>query len=158
MGVVITAPERVPETGYKVYLAGAIDMGEADNWQERVIARLKNIDNLVLVNPRRAHFTSDTELEQIAWELDAMEAADLIMLWLPAASKAPISLLELGLYARSGKLRVGAEIGFYRMMNVALTASRYGVPLCYKLEELIDDLEVTLVRLNDASLNSAHDS
>ena len=58
----------------------------------------------------------------------------------PTDSRSPISLLEMGLYARSGKLFVACSPDYYRYDNVRITCRRYGVPLYDSLTALLDDL------------------
>lgn len=140
MTTVITAPESVDVPGYRVFLAGAIDMGAAEDWQAKVIETLKDYDDLVLINPRRAAFTPDTLDGQIHWELDALEKADLIFMWLPSSSKAPISFFEAGLYWKSGKLIVGAGSQFYRRRNLEISAERYLQYVFFDLYQLVDAL------------------
>lgn len=137
MAITIIAPESLDEKGFKVYLAGAIDMGKAVDWQAQVIEALSDVSNLVLFNPRRKQFTPDTMDEQIKWELEAMARADLIMMWFPAEALAPIALFETGLYMNSGKLLIGAEQGFYRRRNLELTCRYYDIPLFARLDQLI---------------------
>ena len=55
-------------------------------------------------------------------------------------SQSPITLLELGLYAGSDKLRVICTEEFYRYDNVRITCARYGVPLFATLQEAIEDI------------------
>lgn len=129
MTTVITAPENVDIYGYRVFLAGAIDMGAAEDWRSEVILKMEHQASMVIMNPRRTEFTADTLDEQIKWELDALEKADVILMWLPSNSKAPISLFEAGLYWESGKLVIGAGTEFYRRRNLEITAHRYGVGL-----------------------------
>jgi hypothetical protein len=136
---VITAPAPTAVAGFRVFLAGAIDMGQAVDWQAQVIAALDGVPGLVLINPRRDRFTPDMETEQIEWELDALEEADLILMWFPAQARAPVSFLETGLYLASGKLLVGAERGFYRRRNLELTGRRCGVTLHERLSDLVDE-------------------
>ena len=133
---VITAIEPVSALGFKVFLAGAIDMGNAVNWQDDVINQLSQRTGLILVNPRRPHFTPDTLDEQIHWELDALEKVDFVLMWFPKDAKAPISFFEAGLYLRSGKLLIGAEDGFYRRRNLEITCKRYEVPLYSTIDSL----------------------
>lgn len=135
---VITAPDLIipDEMPNRVFLAGAIDMGAAVDWQAQVIQRLRGWENLTLLNPRRAEFRSDTLDEQIRWELGALDGAHQIFLWFPRDAKAPISFFEAGLYWRSGKLIVGAEHGFYRRRNLELTARYYGTELWGTLDEM----------------------
>lgn len=126
---VITAIEDINVDGFKVFLAGAIDMGSAVDWQSLVIDELPGQDDLILINPRRPNFTPDTLDEQIHWELNALEQADAIFMWFPKDAAAPISFLETGLYLRSGKIIIGSEMGFYRRRNLEITGERYGVHL-----------------------------
>ena len=44
-------------------------------------------------------------------------------------SKSPVSLLELGLYAKSKKIIVFCTDKFYRYDNVQLTCEKYNIPL-----------------------------
>jgi hypothetical protein len=69
-----------------------------------------------------------------------LEQADIILIYFKAGSQSPISLLELGLYARSGKLSVVCEEGFWRKGNVDIVCDRYAIPMF----ESIKDWVVTL--------------
>lgn len=146
MTKIITAPENVDVPGFRVFLAGAIDMGAAVDWQAMVIDTLGGIPDLVLINPRRAAFTPDTLDEQIHWELDALEKVDRILMWLPNDSKAPISFFEAGLYWKSGKLLIGAGPEFYRRRNLEITALRYGVRL---FDALLPEINALLHIIDD---------
>ncbi|KKM99064.1 hypothetical protein LCGC14_1151600 [marine sediment metagenome] len=141
MTTVITAVETLELQGFSVFLAGAIDMGSAIDWQSEVITKLLGIDNLVIVNPRRPNFTPDTLDEQIHWELSALEQVDRIMMWFPKNAKAPISFFEAGLYLQSKKLFVGAEDEFYRRRNLEITCARYSVNLFNTLDGLISAIK-----------------
>lgn len=143
MATILTAPEFYnPQfhKGYSVFLAGAIDMGAAVDWQAWVIEKLSSIPNLVILNPRRPEFTPDTLNEQVIWELNSLEDADAIFMWFPKDSKAPISFFEAGLYWKSGKLIVGAEPGFYRRGNLEITGDYYGLYICSTLDEMLEGL------------------
>ncbi len=70
-----------------------------------------------------------------------MEAADVIALFFDPGTKSPISLLELGLWAkegggRDGKLIVCCPAGFWRRGNVQVVCAKFGVQLVETLEEL----------------------
>ena len=77
---------------------------------------------------------------QVIWELRHLEAADLILMNLLGSSKSPVSLLELGLHARSGRLRVACDPAYYRYDNVRITCRQYDVPFYDSFEELLDEL------------------
>jgi hypothetical protein len=148
MAQVVTAPDVIPSNTRTVFLAGAIDMGDAENWQQEVIKAFKSDTSITLVNPRRNEFTEDMEDEQILWELEALDQANIILMWFPKSAEAPVSFLELGLYLRSGKLFVGVEQGFYRQRNIELTSQRYRNSVYYSLNELIDAVRNKLADTN----------
>jgi hypothetical protein len=54
------------------------------------------------------------------------------------ATKSPISLLELGLFAKTGKLIVCCSEGFWRKGNVDIVCKRYGVMQVENLDKLYD--------------------
>lgn len=75
---------------------------------------------------------------QVGWELAAQDRATALAVFFHADSKAPVSLLELGLCARSGKAVVGCEPGYWKRGNVQAVCRRYGVPLADSLDGLAD--------------------
>ena len=128
----------LPEGARVVFLAGSIEMGTAAEWQAELIAALGDRDrDLVVLNPRRDEWDASWRQSieeprfrgQVEWELDGLDRADVIAMWLAPETKAPISLLELGLHARSGKLIVGCPDGFWRKGNVEIVCARHGIPL-----------------------------
>jgi len=70
-----------------------------------------------------------------------LEASEVIAMYMGPESQAPISLLELGLFARSGKMVVACPEGFWRRGNVQVVCARFGVELVDSLEELIQGIE-----------------
>lgn len=113
-----------------VFLAGTIDNGNSSNWQEELIEKCRNLD-VTFYNPRRKEWNTTLEEMgyQIKWEQDHLDRADIIIMCLLDDSKSPISLLELGLYAQSGRLKVFCNPEFYRYTNVKLTCQKYKIPL-----------------------------
>lgn len=113
-----------------VFLAGTIDNGESYNWQEQLMVRCQDLD-ITFYSPRRKEWTNNpTQLEyQIKWEQEHLDNADIIVMCLLDDSKSPISLLELGLYAQSGRMLVFCNPEFYRYTNVKLTCQKYDIPL-----------------------------
>ena len=127
-----------------VFLAGTIDNGNSEDWQQTVAGKLAGKDrHYLLYNPRQEEWHPEREGEmeyQVNWELEHMEKADhILMVFLPG-SQSPITLLELGLHARSGRLLVVCTPGFYRYDNVRITCEHYGVPVFSSLEEAIEAL------------------
>ena len=137
MARVLKAPTPLPAVLARpaVFLAGSIEMGAAEDWQTELTRALDDLDVLVL-NPRRDDWDStwrqsidDPQFRgQVEWELEAQERAAVIALYFAPPTKAPVTLLELGLFARSGKLVVCCPDGFWRKGNVDVVCRRYGVP------------------------------
>lgn len=136
---------------YSIFLAGAIDQGQAIDWQKKVARALDEFDILIL-NPRRDDWNPDWDQtpdnpefrEQVNWELDAQAAADMVIFVFTKDSKAPITFLEFGLFAPVKDAVVCAEEGFYRQGNLDIVAQRYRVPMYHDLDDMIADLKQTL--------------
>jgi hypothetical protein len=134
-----------------IFLAGSIEMGAAEPWQPQVERALADLP-VLLLNPRRDDWDSaapqdpdaDYFRQQVTWELDGLELADHILLYLSPGTRSPISLLELGLFARSGKLLIACPEGFWRRGNVQIVARRYGADLFDSLEALVEALRQRL--------------
>jgi hypothetical protein len=143
----VKAPSS-PGLERRIFLAGSIEMGVAEQWQERIVQALSDVSGLVVLNPRRDDWDSSWEQRaddpqfsaQVGWELDMLDAADIVVMYLAPGTKSPISLLEFGLCARSGKLKVCCPEGFWRRGNVEMVCRRYQIPMFATLDDLIADL------------------
>ena len=148
MATMIKPPASLPD-GFSVFLAGSIELGSAEDWQTVLAERLAGTD-VLLFNPRRDSWdptwiqsrTNPKFREQVEWELDALEKADLIAMYFDPSTRSPVSLLELGLFARSGKMIVCCPEGFWRKGNVDVVCARYGV----RPVESLNDLAVHVMR------------
>lgn len=142
--LVLTAPAALqwPEAldNRVVFLAGSIDEGAAEPWQAHVIEALGDVE-LVVLNPRRDEWDSSVLREQVKWELDGLERAALIAMYFAPESKAPVTLLELGLFARSERLVVCCPGDYWRRGNVEIVCRRYGAELVETLDALIDRIK-----------------
>lgn len=145
----IKAPNQIPNSGF-IFLAGSIEMGAAEKWQERVVRELEDTDWTIL-NPRRDDWDSSWEqninnekfVEQVEWELEAMEKADHILIYFDPSTKSPITLLELGLQIDAyglnypNKLNVICPEGFWRKGNVDVVCRRYNVKQFDSIDDVI---------------------
>jgi len=130
-----------------VFLAGSIEMGKAENWQDEM-GKYFHKEGWDVLNPRRDDWDSSWVqtfenaqfYQQVNWELNALEHADLIIMYFDPNTKSPISLLELGLFARSGKIRVVCPDGFWRKGNVEIVCNYYNIPLYNNINTLYLDL------------------
>lgn len=140
----------------KVFLAGSIEMGKAEDWQAEIPKLFKDRQNLVFFNPRRNDWDSSWEQKasnpqfnyQVNWELDHLDEADLIFMYFSPETKSPISLLELGLYAESGKMIVCCPDDFYRKGNVDITCARHDIPVYNTMDAAIGRLRTELKNLS----------
>ncbi|WP_299314919.1 nucleoside 2-deoxyribosyltransferase domain-containing protein [uncultured Aquimarina sp.] len=149
---VITAPTKIElDKNVSVFLAGSIEVGVAERWQNKVIKVLSE-ENITLLNPRRASWDVSWKQEignpvfkeQVNWELEALEKSDMVIMYFDKNTKSPITLLELGLFARSRKLIVCCPDGFWRKGNVDVVCERYEVQQVIGLEDLINEVKKRL--------------
>ncbi|WP_114239321.1 nucleoside 2-deoxyribosyltransferase domain-containing protein [Dyella sp. C9] len=149
---VIVSPQPLPHDGRtKVFLAGSIDMGKAVDWQKQLIDALADT-NVVILNPRRtdwnpawkAELNDEHFAQQVNWELSALDQADVVVMYLAPGSHSPVSLMELGLHARSGKVIVLCPEGYWRKGNVDAVAARYQVEQADSMDDLLRRLRKRL--------------
>lgn len=133
--LVVKSPKTWKRTGVSVFLCGSIDGNTAENWQERLTTELNDLD-ITVVNPRRDDWNNEWKedisnsqfREQVEWELDSQDDVDVIPVYFDPKGKAPITLLELGLYADTGKMIVCCPTGYWKRGNVEIVCKRYGIP------------------------------
>ena len=171
MATVIHAPEKYVDDKFTIFLGGVIDMGTAVDWQQKVIDALADCDVQIL-NPRRKDWdsswtqekTNPQFSEQVTWELNGQESADLnIYVFAPDSesaktSKAPITFLELGLFGSASKnkknhIMVCCPEGFYRKGNVDIVCEKYGIPVYNNLDTLISNIKLHFKRQYGTKLN-----
>lgn len=143
----------------KIFLAGSIDMGKAENWQAVVEKRLEHLP-VTILNPRRDDFDPSWEQDiknpefrkQVDWELDAIWSSDYVLFYFDPAGQAPVTMMELGIVSeRVFRGDYGVEVlvccpeGFWRKGNVDIVCDRVGIDYSSKnLDELIDKLQIML--------------
>jgi hypothetical protein len=141
---VIKAPENTEGENKAIFLAGSIEMGKAIDWQSEIENKLKDFD-VTLFNPRRDDWDSSWEQsidnkefkEQVVWELDSLDKSEKIVFFMDKDTKSPITLLELGLYANSGKCCVYCPDGFWKKGNVDIVCERFSIPMVDSIDELV---------------------
>lgn len=128
-----------------VFLAGSIEMGKAKDWQKEMEDFFEK-EGWGTFNPRRKDWDSSWEqsiedpqfYQQVSWELDGLEKADMVLLYLEPDTKSPISLLELGKFSIPGKTFVVCPDGFWRKGNVDIFCVKYNIPVFESLEKFKD--------------------
>lgn len=146
----VKAPNAYTVDRPVIFLGGTIDQGTAENWQERVANTLKDL-NVIFLNPRRDDWDSswvqsidDSQFrQQVEWELAGQDLANLCIYVFGSdeeqakLTKAPVTLLELGLQAKTQQVLVCCPKGYYRKGNIDIVCKKYNVPLYENLNDLI---------------------
>lgn len=148
MTQIIEAPKQNVVKYISVFLAGGIS--KCDDWQSKVIEKLKNRGALTIFNPRRKKFDVDNksaELEQICWEFDRLERMDIFsMYFCDSESVQPICMYELGRYICrmqerfpddwDDRIVISVEKGYSRASDVLIQTRLAGVTNVY-----LDDVQ-----------------
>ena len=133
---------------HSVFLAGSIENGKAYDWQKEIENALTDVEGIIL-NPRRDDWDSSWTQskdnpefkKQVKWELYGLENAKIIVMYFEPGTKSPISLLELGLHAKSEKIIVCCPNGYIKKGNVEVTCDYYGIPLVESFDKLIKEIK-----------------
>jgi hypothetical protein len=147
--VIHKPPLRPQVTRPSVILYGAIQPEPA--WQTSLAASLSDLP-IHILDPRRDDWdhtwVEDVSFpkfaEQVAWEMDHAQVADVIVFHFAAGALAPVALLELGMHAATGKVIVCCPKGFYKRGNVQMVCLRHGIEMLETLEELIEKVRAKL--------------
>lgn len=135
-----------------IFLGGSIDMGAAENWQDRLTKDLSDYKDVVILNPRRDDWDSSWKqdptpgtqfYEQVAWELGQQENADVLVYYFAVDSKSPITLLELGLFGADNVI-VCCPKEFYRYGNVKMVCDRYEITMVETYEDMLKTIRDSL--------------
>lgn len=142
---VIFAPSEEPPRGVKsVFLAGTTSRVDATDWRETLSSLLSDT-KITIYNPYRPDWDStwreDVDFEpyrqQVEWELDKQEKADVVVVYFHPATQAPVSLLEFGLCARvPGKAVVYCPEGYWKRGNVQVVCRKFGVEMVESIQGL----------------------
>jgi len=141
---IVLAPSRPATThATTVFVAGTT---KGPDWRAAVKAALA-AQPVTIFDPLRPDWDDswreDPDFapfrEQVQWELDMQERADVIVLYFHPAAEAPISLLELGLCARRGRDRVvvACPEGYWKRGNVVLVCESFGIEVVGDLDSLV---------------------
>ncbi len=160
LSVEIQAPNPLVTDRVSVFLAGSIEMGTAIDWQRDLTRQLMGL-GIAIFNPRRDDWNFSWEMsidnpvfkEQVLWELRALEQADIIVVRFDPNTKSPITLMELGIHARSSKLIVYCPQGFWRKGNVDIVCHKYGIKQVKSDNELAQAIEERVKELIQRSID-----
>jgi len=129
---IVLAPSRPNITGKRcIFLAGTTS---GDDWRKSITGALSHLP-ITIFNPLRTDWDSSWRedrtfepfREQVEWELDMQEQADIVVIYYGPETDAPIALLELGLCARFGKAIVACHPEYRKKGNVQIVSQRLGI-------------------------------
>jgi hypothetical protein len=155
MATIVKAPGKYSVRGkFTVFLAGTIDMGKGENWQAQIGKYFSRFpDWLLILDPRRDDWDDSWGQDidnpefsqQVNWELDAQEAANLIVFVFATneenaeKAEAPITLMELGLF-KDKQCVVCCPQGYYRKGNVDIVCERNQIPVYEDFDQMLEDV------------------
>ena len=149
----IKAPNNYDKAKYSVFLAGSIERGKAEQWQDKITELLSPFDVQVL-NPRRNDWDSSWKQvasnpefkRQVLWELEAQESADLIVMYFDEKTMSPITLIELGLFVKQKPIIICCPKKFWRQGNVQIVGEKYGAVFTDSKQQFEEVIIKTLVK------------
>lgn len=162
------APEKeIYVTGkkyIKIFLAGSIEMGKADDWQNSVVEALKhrikdaNFE-ICIFNPRRDNWDSSWQQsienqqfkEQVQWELSHIDRSNIVAFYFQPGTISPISLYELGVVSipsseSKKNIIILCPEGYHRKGNVDVSAQWYDMQLTNSFEDFVSKIEEAIIR------------
>ncbi|KAK4176941.1 hypothetical protein QBC36DRAFT_328173 [Triangularia setosa] len=131
----VQAPSRPPITGKKtVFLAGTTTRTDGPEWRDTLFQSILHLP-ITVYNPLRPDWDSSWRedinfapfREQVEWEFDMLNQADLVVVYFGPQTDAPISLLEFGLSARSGRVAVCCHKDYKKRGNVEIVSRKLGL-------------------------------
>ncbi|KAJ3506722.1 hypothetical protein NM208_g16042 [Fusarium decemcellulare] len=131
----LMAPQRPSADDQKltsIFLAGTTSSTGEPDWRDNLTQALSEYP-VTILNPKRddwdstwkEDFSDKRWEEQVWWELDMQEGADILVYFFHGSTAAPISLLELGLGVKTGRAIVCALDGYSKRGNVEAVCRRY---------------------------------
>ncbi len=163
MALIIECPNEIYTNeninNVKLFLAGGIS--NVPDWHSIVIDRLKEYENFTIYNPRRSFFDINNKNlleEQVIWEYNHLESADIISFWFAKETLNPITLYELGKWANSTnkEIVIGIENEYLRKEDVIIQTklARPDIKvICSNIESLCKEIITKLKKFNKLNEN-----
>lgn len=155
MSQTIYAPNPTETDNVTVFLAGSIEQGKAEKWQDKITDIFKDVEGITFLNPRRPDWDptwgedNPKLIEQINWEQDSLLVADLVFIYFDPNTKSVVTMMELGqvLERKADRIIVICPKGFWRRSNVDVTCGRYGVDIFDSFDEGVSALAAKMLSM-----------
>lgn len=153
MSNVIYAPHPHETEDVSVFLAGSIEQGKAEKWQDKITTIFQEVPHITFLNPRRPDWDSTWGednpklIEQIQWELRCLRYADIKVFYFDPTTKSPVTLLEMGreLEHNPSNCIICCPKGYWRRTNVTVTCDLYDVPVFDTFDEMVSALAAKML-------------
>jgi hypothetical protein len=151
----VITPPRVatfPTNRNTLFLAGSIEMGSAEPWQDQVIGLLGDQEEtpfFYVFNPRRPDWDSSWEQtilhshfrNQVLWEQRYLDWCETILFHFDPNTKSPIALFELGMaLGKNKQIVVSCPDGFWRKGNIEVVCASKSIPVYGNVHEAVSAL------------------
>jgi hypothetical protein len=147
-GFLYRSPTPLPSSGFHtdragIFLAGSIEMGKAELWQPKT-AEILLARGWDVYDPRRDDWDSSWVQSidnpvfraQVEWELEGLELAHTVLMYLQPGTLSPISLMELGMVVGPQCVVVCPD-GFWRKGNVDVLCAKNRSPVFTTIDEAL---------------------
>ena len=148
----IEAPERYLTGELSIFLAGGIT--NCPDWQQEMVKLLKDLD-IVVFNPRRKDFPigdPKAAYEQIKWEFEFLDRADMILFWFSRGSLNPIVLFEYGKWLMNTRNKtnykpifVGIDPEYARKQDVHIQTELENIFIYLRIKHSLEDLAKQII-------------
>lgn len=138
----IYALENTPINGHSVFLAGPTPRDKnVPSWRPDMIKILREngYEGDILIPEKRGDYLDYEYVTQTKWEVDHLNAADIIAFWIPRnleTMPAFTTNIEFGEFLHSGKIVLGYPKEAKRMRYLQVRAEMHNIVVYHTMEEL----------------------
>ena len=140
----IYALENTPINGHSVFLAGPTPRNKnVPSWRPDMIKilREKGYTGDILIPEKRGDYLDYEYVTQTKWEVDHLNAADVIAFWIPRnieTMPAFTTNIEFGEFLHSGKIVLGYPDGAERMRYLQVRADMHQIKVFHSMNDMAE--------------------
>jgi hypothetical protein len=128
----------------KVFLAGSIEMGQAEDWQS-IASKYLDDEKVCVLNPRRDSWDASWEqnlsnkpfVDQVQWEIKGIKEAALVLFYFVPHTKSPITIGEFYYSLGRKNMIVCCPEGFWRKGNIDIMCIDNQVEVSPSLDDML---------------------
>lgn len=145
-----------------IFLAGPTPRSnDVLSWRPEALTKLRSLGfkGKVFVPESPTWEQHDSYDEQVAWELEALKQASIIVFWIPREIEtmpAFTTNVEFGFWAQSGKVMLGAPTNAPKMKYLRELAKRYSIPTYNDLDSILAAAVQACNTIENETVTKAH--